>query len=140
MKLNLTGNEPLHFLFLKSISCRVHLCGCMFKISDQLDEKWLRYSWLKSVSFWWLTELMNELITLAGSRGSFDPKKMGNEIEFNRKWMIILPVFEFISYNYKGIFSKLQTIRIKNGLDIVDSNIFFIFCFEKYGNELTGNE
>ena len=54
--------------------------------------------------------------------------------------MIILPVFEFISYNYKGIFSKFQTIRIKNGLDIVDSNIFFIFCFEKNGNELTGNE
>ena len=28
----------------------------------------------------------------------------------------------------------------KNGLDIVDSNNFFIFCFEKNGNELTVNE
>ena len=70
MKMELTGNESLHFLCLKSLSCR--LCGCdyLFKISDQLDEKWLRYSWLKSVSFW----LLNYWITLAGSRGSFDPK------------------------------------------------------------------
>ena len=44
MKTKLTGNELLHFLFLKALSCRVHTCGYLFKVSNPLDKKWLRYS------------------------------------------------------------------------------------------------
>ena len=41
--MKLTGNESLYFLFLKSLSCRVHLCGYLFKISDQIIENCPRY-------------------------------------------------------------------------------------------------
>ena len=41
--MKLTGNESLHFLFLKSLSCRVHLCGYLFKISDQFIENCPRF-------------------------------------------------------------------------------------------------
>ena len=44
MKTKLTGNELLHFLFLKALSCRVQTCKYLFKIANQFDKKWLRYS------------------------------------------------------------------------------------------------
>ena len=50
MKTKLTGNELLHFLFLKALSCRVSPCGNLFQISDELDNKWLR---LDYIEFWW---------------------------------------------------------------------------------------
>ena len=74
--MKLTGNESLHFLFLKSLSCRVHLCGYLFKISDQFIENCPRYICKNLFHFWSLTLLLTNYLTLAGSRGSFDPKNL----------------------------------------------------------------
>ena len=71
--MKLTGNESLHFLFLKSISCRVYLWEYLFKISDQLEDKWLKNGW----------DIVDSNL-----------EKTGNEIESNRKWTITFPVFE----------------------------------------------
>ena len=62
--------------------------------------------------------------------------KTGNEIEINRKWIFTFHDFEFnylIGSTYVGICSKFQTSWMRNGWDIVDSNL------EKTGNEIEFN-
>ena len=71
-KLNLTGNEPLHLLFLMSISVGSIYVG----ICSKLQINWLRNGWDKVDS---------------------NLEKTGNENVINRKWIITFPVFEGIT-------------------------------------------
>ena len=90
-------------------------------------------------SFLVTTYLLTEWITLAGSRGSFDPK--------NRKWKWNLQEmnnyiscfwnYYLIGYTYVDTCSKFQIDLLRNVWDM-HSRIFFIFNF-KTGNEIEIN-